>query len=88
VDVDLRVDMPLQKHPIIDRRTAVPEQSIWWSKLLAQNFSNSSLGKFGYELIVIRIDEGHSLAELRSDSGIAVITESGEINTSPNIKIG
>jgi len=88
VDVDWGVDMPSQKYPIIDRRKAVPEQSIWWSKLsLAQNFSASSLGKFGYKLSFIRIDKGHSLAVLRSDSGITVITEDGDINTSPNIKM-
>lgn len=86
--MDGEVDMPSQKNPILNRRKEVPEQSIWWSKLsLAQKFSASSLGKFGYELSFIRNDEGHSLALLSSDSGIAVITEDGGINTSANIKI-
>lgn len=88
VDVDWGVDMPSQKNPILDRRKQVPEQSTWWFKLsLAQKFSASSLGKFGYELSFIRNDEGHSLAVLRCDSGIAVVTEDGDINTSPNIKM-
>ncbi len=86
--MDWGVDMPSQKNPILNRRKEVPEQSIWWSKLsLAQKFSASSLGRFGYELSFIRNNEGHSLAVLRSDSSIAVITEDGEINTSPTIKI-
>jgi hypothetical protein len=54
---------------------------------LAQKFSAKSLGDFGYELNFIRNDEGHSLAVLRSDSSIAVITEDGDINTSPSIKM-
>ena len=86
--MDGGVDMPSQKNPILNRRKEVPEQSIWWSKLsLAQKFSASSLGKFGYELSFIRNHEGHSLAVLRCDSGIAVVTEDGDINTSSNIKM-
>ncbi|MFT6918482.1 MAG: hypothetical protein ACJA2G_001100 [Cognaticolwellia sp.] len=54
---------------------------------MAQKFSAKSLGDFGYELNFIRNDEGHSLAVLRSDSSIAVITEDGDINTSPSIKM-
>ena len=62
--------------------------SLWWSKLsLAQKFSASSLGKFGYELCFVRNEHGHSLAVLTCNSGVAVITEDGDINTSPNIKI-
>ncbi|MFT5815827.1 MAG: hypothetical protein ACI9VT_003603 [Psychroserpens sp.] len=88
VDVDWGVDMPSQKNPILNRRKEVPEQSILWSKLsLAQKFSASSLGKFGYKLSFIRNDEGHSLAVLRCDSGIVVITEDGDINTSPTIEM-
>jgi len=43
---------------------------------LAQKFSASSLGKFGYEL-----------AFVRNYPGVAVITEDGDINTAPNIHI-
>jgi hypothetical protein len=76
------------KLPLLERRAEQPEHSIWWSKLtLAQKFSASSLGKFGYELSFIRNDNGHSLAVLTCNGGLAVITEDGEINTSPNIKI-
>ncbi|TWX72786.1 hypothetical protein [Colwellia sp. C1TZA3] len=80
--------MPSQKNPLVDRRKEAPEQLIWWSKLsLAQKFSASSLGKFGYELSFIRNETGHSLAVLRCNSGVAVITEDGDINTAPNIKM-
>jgi len=80
--------MRSEKNPIVDRRQEPPEHSIWWSKLsLAQKFSASSLGKFGYELSFVRNDQGHSLAVLMCNSGVAVITEDGDINTSPNIKI-
>ncbi len=71
---------------LVERRTEPPEQSVWWSKLsLAQKFSASSLGKFGYELKFIRQTKGRSLAVLICDGGVASITEDGEINTSPNI---
>ena len=80
--------MQPENHPIVDRRQEPPEQSKWWSKLsLAQKFSASSLGKFGYELRFVRNEQGHSLAVLMCNSGVAVITEDGDINTSPNIKI-
>ncbi len=73
---------------MVERRSEQPEHSVWWPKLtLAQKFSASSLGKFGYELSFIRSDDGHSLAVLMCNGGVAVISEDGEINTSPNIRI-
>ncbi|GAA6172265.1 hypothetical protein NBRC116592_19350 [Colwellia sp. KU-HH00111] len=80
--------MHAQEKPMVERRQRAPEQSIWWNKLsLAQKFSASSLGKFGYELSFVRNDNGHSLAVLTCSSGVAVITEDGDINTSPDINI-
>ncbi len=80
--------MHAQEKPMVERRQREPEQSIWWNKLsLAQKFSASSLGKFGYELSFVRNDNGHSLAVLTCSSGVAVITEDGDINTSPDINI-
>ncbi|MBL4899572.1 MAG: hypothetical protein JKX76_08005 [Colwellia sp.] len=80
--------MQAQVNPMLDRRKTSPEHSVWWNKLsLAQKFSASSLGKFGYELSFIRKEKGRNLAVLTCDSGIAVITEDGDINTSPDIKL-
>ncbi|TWX68836.1 hypothetical protein ESZ36_10260 [Colwellia demingiae] len=80
--------MQTQMKPMLERRKETPEQSVWWNKLsLAQKFSASSLGKFGYELSFVRNDNGHSLAVLQCSGGIAVITEDGDIDTSPNITI-
>lgn len=80
--------MQAQEKPMLERRQSSPEQSVWWNKLsLAQKFSASSLGKFGYDLVFVRNEQGHSLAVLTCSSGIAVITEDGDINTSPTIKI-
>ncbi len=80
--------MQSQKQPIMERRQEPPEQSVWWSKLsLAQKFSASSLGKFGYELSFVRNEKGRSLAVLTCNGGVAVIAEDGDINTSPNINI-
>jgi hypothetical protein len=80
--------MQPQEQQMVERRNSTPEHSVWWNKLsLAQKFSASSLGKFGYELAFIRIDQGRSLAVLTCNSGVAVITEDGDINTSPNINI-
>lgn len=76
------------KKPIIERRREPPEQSVWWNKLsLAQKFSASSLGKFGYELAFVRNENGHSLAVMQCNGGLAVVTEEGDINTSPNITL-
>ena len=80
--------MQVQEKPMLERRQPTPEQSAWWSKLsLAQKFSASSLGKFGYELSFVRNEKGHSLAVLNSSSGVAIITEDGDINTSPDVTI-
>ena len=76
------------EYPLVERRGEPPEQSVWWSMLtLAQKFSVSSLGKFGYELNFIRNDGHHALAVLICNGGMAVVTEDGDINTSPNITI-
>lgn len=80
--------MLLQKKPLIERRHEPPEQSQWWSKLsLAQKFSASSLGKFGYELIFVRYEQGCSVAVLSCPDGVATINESGDINTSKDLTI-
>jgi len=80
--------MQAQEKPMLERRHRAPEQSIWWNKLsLAQKFSASSLGKFGYELSFVRSEQGRSLAVLTCNSGVAIITDDGDINTSPNIHI-
>lgn len=74
--------------PIVERRKEPPEQSVWWEKLsLAQKFSASSLGKFGYELSFVRHQNGQSLAVLICNGGIAVVSEDGDIDTSPDIQI-
>ncbi|WP_448566906.1 hypothetical protein [Thalassotalea ganghwensis] len=76
------------KQPIVERRKEPPEKSVWWNKLsLAQKFSASSLGRFGYELQFVRNENGHSIAVLICNGGVAVISEDGEIDTSPNIHI-
>ena len=80
--------MQAQEKPMLERRQRSPEQSVWWNKLsLAQKFSASSLGKFGYELSFVRNEGDQRLAVLTCSSGIAVITEDGDINTSPSIHI-
>ncbi len=80
--------MQTHRNPMLERRKESPEQSVWWNKLsLAQKFSASSLGKFGYELSFVRNDDGHSLAVLQCSGGLAVISEDGDIDTSPIISI-
>ena len=82
------MSMPSHRNQLLERRNEPPESSVWWNKLsLAQKFSASSLGKFGYELAFVRCENGHSLAVLTCDGGLAVITEDGDINSSPDIKI-
>jgi hypothetical protein len=78
----------LERNLLLERRKEPPEQSVLWKKLtLAQKFSASSLGKFGYELAFIRNENGHNIAVLTCDNLTAVVTEDGDINSSPDIKI-
>jgi len=80
--------MQSQIQPIVDRRQEAPEHSAWWKKLsLAQKFSASSLGKFGYELLFVRNEQGRSIAVLDNSTGTVTITEDGEINSSPDLVI-
>jgi hypothetical protein len=80
--------METQVKPMLERRREAPEQSVWWNKLsLAQKFSASSLGKFGYELTFVRNEDGQSIAVLQCSGGVAVISEDGDIDTSPKITI-
>jgi hypothetical protein len=80
--------MQQQKQPFNERRHESPEHSVWWEKLtLAQKFSAGSLGKFGYELLFIRNNNGRSIAVLSNNSGTVIITEDGEIDGSPDISI-
>jgi hypothetical protein len=80
--------MNLNVKPIKERRTEPPEQSVLWQQLsLAQKFSASSLGKFGYELTFIRREGGFSIAVLTCDDDIAVVYDDGDIETSAEIKI-
>ncbi len=71
-----------------DRRFHSPKYAIWWEKLsLAQKFSVSSLAKFGYELLFIRYELERSYAVLVGDNGLAVVSDDGEINTAPSLKV-
>ncbi|REL34522.1 hypothetical protein [Thalassotalea euphylliae] len=80
--------MQSEKKPLVERRGVQPEHSVWWDKLtLAQKFSASSLGKFGYELQFVRSGDHGSLAVLTCNNGIATISDDGEIDTSPSIQI-
>lgn len=78
--------MQTQMKPMLERRKEAPEQSVWWKKLsLAQKFSASSLGKFGYELTFVRKEEKSTIAVLQCSGGVAVISDDGDIDTSPDI---
>jgi len=80
--------MKSQIKPIVERRQEPPEHSVWWTKLsLAQKFSASSLGKFGYELLFVRNEQGRSIAVLDNSTGTVIITEDGEINSSPDLTL-
>lgn len=82
------MDTELKKITIVERRNESAEASIWWDKLtLAQKFSTSSLGKFGYEILFVRTVEDSKIAVLECNGGFATITEDGEINTNAKIKL-
>jgi hypothetical protein len=80
--------MQRELKPMLERRVVAIGQPDWWDKLsLAQKFSASSLSQFGYVLSFVRNEQGRSIAVLKCHTSISVISEDGEINSSPNISI-
>ena len=80
--------MQAQAIHMFERRQHPIEQPVLWNVLsLAQKFSVSSLGKFGYELSFVRNEEENSLAVLTCSSGVAVVTKDGDINMTTNLKV-
>ena len=80
--------MEVLKQPSIERRNESHETTELWDNLsLAQKFSVSSLGKFGYELICIRNMAGANFAILECNGGAATISEDGEINVDVEIQL-
>lgn len=80
--------MEAEVKSLIERRKQKTEKIMWWERLsLAQKFSVSSLGKFGYELQFIRFQNGEHVAVLSCESGLAVVTQDGDINTRSSSKV-
>ena len=80
--------MASEKKVRVERRKEVIPASILWSKLsLAQKFSANSLSKFGYELDFIRVENGKGIAVLKCHSGLATITDDGNIDITPDIDV-
>ncbi|SEL31039.1 hypothetical protein SAMN05216262_1097 [Colwellia chukchiensis] len=78
----------LERETLLERRHYTPERTSLWDKLsLAQKFATSSLTQFGYDLAFIRGSKGGNIAVLLCDNQAATISDDGEINTSPDIKI-
>lgn len=74
--------------PEVDRRDEYSENTEWWNKLsLAQKFSASSLGKFGYELVCIRNIDSKNIAILKCGQQISIVSEDGEINSGDGITL-
>jgi len=81
--------LAMQREELLERRQEVPiDADVLWEKLtLAQKFATSSLTQFGYKLSFIRDCHDTHVAILTCNGNIATITNGGEINTSPNVKI-
>jgi hypothetical protein len=80
--------MASEKKVRVERRKEVYSPSILWSKLsLAQKFSANSLSRFGYELDFIRVVNGQNIAVLKCHNGLAVITDDGDIDITPDIEV-
>ena len=73
---------------LIERRHMTDEQQDCWDKLtLAQKFSVSSLAKYGYDLVFVRSSASGNVAVLVRDGCFTTISNTGEINTNPDIHI-
>lgn len=80
--------MNSDRHHMVERRIATLEQPVWWDMLsLAQKFSASSLGKFGYKLRFVRHENSQCLAVLGCNNNIVVVTADGHINSAPDISL-
>ncbi|PCI55060.1 MAG: hypothetical protein COB45_07255 [Gammaproteobacteria bacterium] len=77
-----------QREVLLERRQRSAAAETLWGKLsLAQKFAASSLAQFGYDLNYIRNSNTGSLAILLCNGIAATISNDGEIDTSPDIKI-
>lgn len=77
-----------EREVLLERRHYDAEQEALWDKLsLAQKFAASSLNQFGYDLAFIRNSKAGSIAVLICNDSAATISEDGEIDTSPELKI-
>jgi len=74
---------------IKDRRTTMPPSldTMWDELTLAQQFSISSLGQFGYTLNFIRHVNLKTLAILHLNEKTATINEDGVINITAGIDL-
>ncbi|NQY63658.1 MAG: hypothetical protein HRT38_07955 [Alteromonadaceae bacterium] len=73
---------------LIERRHMTAEQQFCWDKLtMAQKFSAGSLSKYGYDLAFVRSSAAGNIAVLLRDGCCAVILNTGEVNTAPDISI-
>jgi len=73
---------------LLERRHQSTTADTLWGKLsLAQKFAASSLAQFGYDLTYIRNSNAGSLAVLLRNGSAATISNEGEVETSPSIKI-
>ncbi|MCJ8318897.1 MAG: hypothetical protein MJK12_04640 [Colwellia sp.] len=80
----------VQHHPISnDRRKSQPASidAMWDELTLAQQFSISSLGQFGYTLSFIRNVNLKALAVLHLNDKTATINEEGAINITAGLDL-
>ncbi len=69
------------------RRTALNQRSLWNCLSDSQRMGANNLSKFGYELVFVRKGSVNQKAVMLNGSSLAVIDESGDIDTNPDIKI-
>ena len=80
--------MAAQREQLLERRQKDPKDNVWWDRLtLAQKFAASSLIQFGYDLAFVRSSNAGSTAVLICDNRTATVSDDGDIDTSPNIKL-
>ena len=73
---------------LMDRRHTSPGRSPLWNDLnTPQQFSVSTLSKFGYDLAFIRNENSQPLAIMINGDQIAVVDAGGDVNSTPNITI-
>ncbi len=69
------------------RHSSLNQRALWNCLSVTQKLGANNLTKFGYELAFVRQETTDRKAIMLNGSSMAVVDDSGDIDTNPEIKI-